>query len=667
MNNKYQVLFTPLQIRGKTIPNRFEAAPVSMGPMHKGELPAESVCSEVDIHAKDGYGIYVIGEVDVNPQGLHAGMGIRYDFKDLSEENLTGFRWAAETVKKYGSLALIEINHCGFQSEGPEVYGPMEMTRQDGILVKAMSQADIQKVCTDFADTAFFMQQAGFDGILCHFGHGWLVQQFLSPATNQRTDEYGGTTENRCRLAVEILQAIRTKVREDFVIEVRMSGDELDPNGYNDKEFLRFAKILDEYSDIIHISMGSYNNPVATREFSSEYHEKGCNAYIADELKKQGGKALVTVVGGINDPDTALEIIEKGEADIVALGRQKYADHEFITKLKSGHPELIYPCLRCFCCFSGPADSVDKEHWSPGCSINPMHMRYEYEHMPEPDELKKVIVLGAGVAGLYFAALAAKRGHQVTVLEKEKETGGILNTIKADVHKEAFIRYLHALDANAVAAGAEIRKGEVLTEEILKKLQPDIVVSAIGAHGKDIPIEGEETNQVINAIGAQERLNEIGEHVVIIGAGLIGCELAVFLNEHGKDVSLTTRSKMLKVVYPLHGLALRMELFGKGVKVFEGIAPERITANGIYMKSADGKEEFLKADTIIKALGMEANVSDAQDLINKVNPDIELIAIGDAKEPRRIRQATSEAFLLANHLGTEFRPKPQKNNFGPPS
>lgn len=653
-------------IRGKTMQNRFEAAPVSMGPVTRGGLPSESTCAEVEIHAADGYGIYVIGEVDVNSEGVNHTIGFRYDFSDMSEENLKPYKWAAETIKKYGSLALIEINHCGFLSDGEDVYGPSEMERKDGVHVKEMDEALIRKVISDFVQTAIFMQKAGYDGVLCHFGHGWLIQQFLSPMTNHRTDEYGGSIENRCRLAVEILKEIRKQTGEEFIIEVRMSGDEMDPKGYKYREFLKFADILDPYLDIIHISMGSYHNPVRTREFSSEYHEKGCNAYISEALKKQGGNALVSVVGGINDPEVALEIIESNKSDIIALGRQKYADEHFIRKIKEGKEELVYPCLRCFCCFSGPGDSADRKNWTPGCSINPLHMHYEYENMPAPAELKKVIILGGGVAGLYFAACAAARGHQVTLLEKEEQTGGILNTVEPDPHKEAFIRYLKALKANAEAAGAEIRTGTVLTEEILKERKPDVVVSAIGAHGKEVSVPGEENIKVLNAVGAMEHLDEIGDQVVILGAGLIGSELAVFLREQGKDVSLTARSRMLKVVYPLHGAALRMQLFGNGVKVFEGISPKKITKDGVLMESADGKEEFLKADTVIKAFGMTSNESDAETLIKAADPDIEFYTIGDAKEPRRIRQATTEAFLLANQLGTDYSPKPLMSNFGPP-
>ena len=658
VNNKYAPLFEPLILRGKLIKNRFEAAPVSMGPVKKGELPCEQVLSELECCSSGNFGIYVIGEVFVDDWGNRRVPLDSYDFSDLSEANLLPYKAAADILKKNGCVPVIELSHCGAHREG-EAYGPDAFVAEDGTKVHAMDEAMIENVCRNFANAAVFMKKAGFDGVMAHFGHGWLVHQFLSPMTNHRNDKFGGTLENRTRLALMIVQTIRKAVGEDFIIEVRMSGDELMPGGYDFHEFVKIAEILDEYVDIIHVSMGVYGNPVKTREFSSIYHEKGCNAYISQALKASLNHALVSVVGGINDPEVALEIIQSKKADFVALGRQKYADFQFITKLMSGHPEKIYPCIRCFCCFSGPNTSPSQREWKPGCSVNPMHMSYEYMNMPLPERKLRILVAGGGVAGLYFSIIAAQRGQTVQIVEKNGRLGGILHTVSKDVHKEALIRFISALVQNVEQSNIKILMNTDVDASVIRDFSPDVFVAAIGGKPRNLKMQGCSNKKLLSAINVMEKADQLGQRIVILGGGLIGSELAVFLNKMGKEVILTSRGKILQNVYPMHKIAVQGEL-DKGVVCMEDVDYGEITENGIYVTTQDEKEQFLSADHIIQASGLQVDCEELNRL-ETMTQGIPFYKIGDCNGIGKIRQATSDAFLLAMQLGCDYRPKPQKS------
>ena len=657
---KFPHLFTPLVIRGKTIPNRVEAAPLSMGPVEKGKPPIAQAVAEVKAHSAGGMGLYTIGEVPVSDMGNRR-VHDHFDFTDLSEENLIPYRTAAEIVKANGCIAQIELVHCGHRRPG-EAQGPMAFTADDGTRVAAMTEADIEQVCEDFANAAYYMKAAGFDGIMGHFGHGWLIHQFISPLTNQRTDRFGGSLENRMRLPIMVAQRIRERVGEDFLIELRMSGDELCEGGYTAEDFVEIAKMMDPYADIIQVSMGLYGNPVQSREFPGAYHENGCNAYIAESIRKVLTHAKVSVVGAINDPALAEEIVASGKADLVAMCRQLFADAEFAKKAQAGRDDLIIPCLRCFCCFSGPQEQVDHSKWKPGCSVNPYHMQLEYLDMPAPEERKTILVAGGGVAGLFFAYTAQTRGHRVILAERSDRFGGILRSASGDPHKQNFMRYLDALEANAREAGATLLLNTVVDEALIETYKPDVIVAAVGAEERDVPLAGSGVS-VLSAVGAMDRLDEIGSRVVIIGGGLIGAELAVSLHHAGREVTLTARSQILKQSYPLHAYGVRMEL-AKGVSVREGCVPVEVREEGILMRDTAGEKEpfLLEADTVILATGLEPRQGDV-DALRKLAEGREFYSLGDCTGTHRIRDATNQAFHLAMELGTEYRPKPLKNHW----
>ena len=661
-NKDFAPLYTPLVIKKTTIRNRLEAAPVSMGPVQKGAPPCAHTCAELRAHSGGGVGLYSIGEIPISDMGNRRLPIDHFDFRDLSPENLLPYGSAAKIIHENGCVALAELCHCGMHRQGTAV-GPMEIDATDGTHVAALDEDGIQAICSDFTAAALYMKHAGFDGVMLHFGHGWLVHQFLSPLTNQRTDRFGGSVENRTRLGRMILEKVREQLGEDFLIALRMSGDELCPNGYDYHEFLEFAKVFDPYADIMQVSMGLYGNPVVTREFPSVYHEDGCNVYIAEALKKVVRHAKVSVVGAINSPELAAQIIALGQSDLVAMGRQMFADPNLPEKAHCGEEEKIIPCLRCFCCFSGPLNDVselEKRNWKPGCSVNPLHMRYEYMDMPEPEEKKTVLVVGGGIAGLYFAGVAAKRGHRVTVTECTDKWGGILNCVAPDPHKKAYIRFLRALEENARGSGAELLLHTEADTALIDRLSPDTVVAAVGARPAQHTIPIADEAHVLQAVGAMSRLKEIGQRVIILGGGLIGAELAVFLRQNGRQVCLAARSQILKDVYPLHGVALRREL-QNGIICLEKHAPVSISGHGVILDGPEG-EAFLPADTVIIAFGLQAR-TDTVEMLRTLAGDREFYSIGDCKAARRIRQATEEAFLLGMHLGTSYRPQPLESHW----
>lgn len=534
-------------------------------------------------------------------------------------------------------------------TEESPAMGPSEYLNHYGIPVKAMTKEEIAEACDEYGRAARFFQLAGFDSVIPHAGHGWLPQLFLSPRTNRRNDEYGGSIENRTRISIEIMQAIRKYCGDELLIEVRTSCQEMLDESYTVDDYIEYCKLLAPHVDIIHVSCGHYRDPMHTRMMSTRYHDHGCNIHLGALVKQAvGDQCCVCVVGGINSPEQAEEWIATGKCDFVVLGRQSITDPHFAEKAANGREDEIIRCTRCLRCFPGPAEEAMLEGGLPDyCSIQPKWDRLELKDAPAA-EPKKLLVVGGGPAGLQAAVTALERGHSVTLLEKGPVTGGWLNHTRNDDDKKDTAVFGDTLRIIAERAGADIRLNTELTAQLVAEIDPDAIYACIGSDPIVPEIPGIARRNVMFAANAFEAGAKLGTTAVVLGAGNMGCEIAIHLWKKGLKVTIVddTFDAVCADGYRLHKQMVQ-DLVRENIPCHLHTKAIGITDEGVMIRNENG-ESILRADMVVYAVGCKARDYSA---IEALAAGREFRAIGDCVEARRVFEATNEAFEAAYDLG----------------
>lgn len=400
--------------------------------------------------------------------GSHA-----YHLDESILNSLAAATYTADAIRRHGAMPSLELSHSGMYSgtymtdkskqKGLAQWGPSACTRPDEVEVGELTQEMIADIVKSYGHVAGLAKRAGFEMLMIHGGHGWLINQFFSPYFNKRTDEYGGCLENRCRFAIEVLKAVREAVGPRFPIEFRLSGSELFEGGYDLAEGCRIAQQIEPYIDLLHVSAGTYQRGFGDTH-PSMFKDHGCNVYLAAEIKKHV-KVPVATIGGLNDPAQMEEIIASGKADIVYMARALLADPFLPNKVMANRADEIVRCLRCFTCMAERAATATRR-----CTVNPLIGReMEGDTIYPAPEKKKVLVAGGGPGGLYAAYTAARRGHQVILCEKDSELGGILKSEQEQEMYQLAGTYAHM----ACKAGVEIRLNTAVTPELVEAEAPD--------------------------------------------------------------------------------------------------------------------------------------------------------------------------------------------------
>jgi len=509
-----------------------------------------------------------------------------------------------------------------------------------------MDEAMMNRVADNFAKTAKYLKLVGFDMCMIHGGHGWLLGQFLSPFTNKRTDRYGGSRENRARFPIMVIDRIREAAGPEFLIEYRLSGEELVEGGITIEDTVDFAKRIEKKVDIIHVSVGIYHLHVESRTFSSMYDPHGCNVHLAEAVKK-AVSVPVAVVGGINDPAMAERIIAEGKADFVALGRQALADPEFPNKALTGRSDEIAPCLRCGC-FS-PMPQIEGEITPPHtfqCTVNPVSSKeFRMSLAPAVKGVKKVLIAGGGPGGMYAAVTAAERGHRVILVEKTDLLGGILKFTDTDTYKFDLKRYKNSLIKRINKLKIEVRLNTEATPELIERENPDVLIVAVGSQPIAPHIPGISGPNVMQALDIYRDPEKAGKSVVMIGGGLVGCETGLHLAALGKSVTLVEMmDKLAPDATESHRIAL-FAMMDKAIKSYTGMRCTEITAKGIKAITKDGAEKFIEADSVVYAVGMKADSEKAFSLCRAASKQYFLI--GDCVSPRKVKEAVHEGYHAA--------------------
>ena len=634
---KYPHVFSPIRVGGVVLKNRIISAPSTIQTSSSGQLyPTEEGIRFFEDRAKAGAGLVTCAGVGVGG-GFDDGIHCSWDLKQPNHTNrlvdLT------ERIHLYGAKCTMEIHGIipGFfvPSEGNSFMGTPAPTQE-------IPLDKMQWFKEEYIEAAKGCQAAGFDGVLLHMGHSIPLAQFLSPLTNRRTDEYGGSTENRCRYCVELMDGIRAACGPDFLIEVRMSGTEFQEGGIDLEEGLRIAEIFQEHCDILQASAGMHNPDWMTWTHPCGFLPPNPNVFIADNWKKSGriSKCLVSTIGGIMNLADAEAILAEGSADFVVVAREFIADIDWIRKDLEGHPEDVVPCIKCMRCHD--SDNY-AQHFQ--CAVNPRAgLEAPIERVPEARESRKVAVIGGGPAGMYAALAAAERGHTVTLYEKQPYLGGLLEYADHVDFKWPLANYKNWLIA-------QVNKNPAVTVKLNTAATPELVEgydAVIAALGSE-PVVPKWLPGVENcrtAVSAYGHEDELGEKVVIIGGGQVGLETAIHLQRKGRDVTLVemlpqlagdaskTHRDELMVEVRDHADKLHVLLNAKCT----GVEPGKVSYE------LDGQAQSVECDSVLLAVGLRARRDEADAFMNNADDFFE---IGDCVKARTVEWCTKEAFYAA--------------------
>lgn len=658
---KYEHLFKPLRVGSLILRNRIVAAPITKYVYE--QAPAESL-EIIAAKARGGVGLIILGSVPVNDREavIIEGMcGSLYGpKKSVYTEQLS-------IIHQYGAAASVELQHCGMFAgvHSPDKYliGPqtMDVGMGDfqgyaGIMknpppmrktIVGMDRAKMDMVCDDYARSALEAKKMGFDMVMLHFAHGWLPAEFMSPFFNHRTDEFGGSFENRIRFPMMIIDRVRQAVGPDYPIDMRIAAREYVEGGLEPEEVIEFICRAEDKIDMVHISSGldKLLGPTSYIE-SPSIHPHLVNLPFA-ELAKKRVKIPVVTVGGITMPDEANKIIAEGKADAIALGRGLIADPEWPNKARLDREMDICPCIRCVSCYTVATGGPTQ-----GCAVNP---RYERELRLRTEERpiqrsKKVVVVGGGPAGIRAALEAACRGHKVILLEKSDKLGGLLNISAGDPVKTDLNNYLNYLVYQADASGIEIRLNCEATPEYVRALNPDELVVAVGSEPIKPGIPGIDLPHVMDVCAAHSALKGPWSNVVIIGGGASGCELALSLAGRGvKSTIIEGTGELAATGNNLYRAALDIRLNEEKefIECLLNTTCTEICSGHVTARTADGETIELPADLVVYCVGMKGKRALAESFYDIVY-DVKMI--GDCMGARRVNEATHEGYFAGHRI-----------------
>lgn len=561
---------------------------------------------------------------------------------------IAGLSRLADAIHDGGAKAVIQLGHGGRQCNPDAIpYGVQHVAPSPiptwvwGVVPKELSIDEIVQVQNAFVMAADRAKKAGLDGVEIHSAHGYLIGQFISPLTNTRTDEYGGSLENRSRFAREIVEKVREKTGPDFIVGFRLSGDEYVPGGLTADEGTRYAGIIADTGKIDYVSVSAATYESIAKLYPGMYSGKGTLLHLSEGIKKLVKNIPVIAVGSI-DAEVGEKALQEGKADMVAIGRGLLADPELPNKIAAGRTSDIRPCIRCNeGCFARIADG--KPMW---CSVNPELGREKIFRYVPAVQKKKVMIVGGGIAGMEAARIAAQRGHHVTLVEKSDRLGGHLVAASRSPFKEPVKELLEWEIAQIMKgdSGIELMLNTEAIPAVIKKVNPDVLIVAVGsewnipfAHGK-LPIVS----------GKDILLGNIapGEKVVVAGGGTTGCEIALDIADvHKKKVTVVEMlHQVMTGMELLNMLVLTEKLAIAGVEIRTGLTVKEISDQSVICEDALGKRQEFSADTVVVCTGLKPR-KDAADSFKDMAREVHYI--GDCVAAGKISKAIEDAHRVA--------------------
>jgi 2,4-dienoyl-CoA reductase-like NADH-dependent reductase (Old Yellow Enzyme family)/thioredoxin reductase len=641
---KYGILFQPGRIGNLEIPNRIAMPPMATNYATEDGFVSDQIRAYYEARAKGGTGLIIVEAISIeSPRGNTVVRNLALD-DDIYIPALEKF---VESLHGHGAKVAAQIFHAGASTSrvvtrGEQPVGPSEVTAFTRERSKALTSSEISGLVQKFAEASLRAKKAGFDAVEIHGGTNYLIAQFLSGYWNKRTDQYGGPLENKARFPLDVIGAVREAVGDDFTVWLRINVTDF---GLEDGINIDQAKQVSRWAEsagvnAIHAtSFGGVTQP----HMGPTVIDHGILLPYAHQIKKVVG--VPVIVPGRIDPDQAVEALEKGQADFVAIGRGLIADPEYPKKLAEGRPEDINPCIGCLECIN----HIIYKRLPMRCAVNAMCGREHDTRIEPSQERKNVVVVGGGPSGMEAARVASLRGHRVTLFEKGSELGGLLHAAAVPYKKEDIRRLIAYHKTQLEKLDVDVRLNQLATPDEVADLKPDAVVIACGAPAAIPAIPG--LNHVLVATAEQALLGEaeIGDRVLVIGGGSTGCETAEYLRDQGKAVALADiLERIASDMIPILRSPLLHRLRDKGVALYTEVRGEKIEGNRFTFQHSEGKEQVVEADTFVIAAGGKPMRQAWEGLTSRVP---RIYFIGDILDPQGgILQAVSEGNRVGRSL-----------------
>lgn len=639
---QFPLLISPTKIGNLQLKNRMVMPPMETNYAYGDGSVTDRLVAYHEERARGGVGLIIVeaSYVHITGKGFKNGLGI------YSDRLIPGLRRLVEAVHAHGAKIAIQLFHGGRQAHseytGQPLLAPSPIPDPTvGETPKELSKDEINMLVKAFAEAARRAKTAGFDAIELHGAHGYLLDEFLSPFSNKRTDEYGGSLENRMRFPLEVVRAVRQAVGPEFPIIYRMSADEKVPGGLTLDETKVVARRLEQEGvNALHVSAGVYAS--AQWVIQPMYLPRGCLVDLAQGIKSVV-KIPVIAVGRINDPEVAEDILKAGKADLISFGRGLLTDPEMPKKVIEGRLDEIRHCIACC---QACIDELFRDH-AIGCTVN-ARAGYEREFtLGRASRPRKVLVVGGGPAGMEVARVAALRGHQVTLWEKSGDLGGQLPLAFTPPQKDEIATFRDYLMGQLAKLQVKVQLNKEATPEAVSQEKPDVVVIATGARPATLNVPGVEADNVVLSWDVLRGKVQVGKKVAVIGGGLVGCETAEYLAEKGHEVTIIEMlPQVAGDIGPLVG-AMLMERLKQQVKIITGAKLKAIKGRTITLAYNDREEDLADIDTVVLAIGSRPEDTLAQAMEGS---GIDYYVIGDAVSPRRITQAIFEAMRVGHEL-----------------
>ena len=661
MKTKYPNIFEPLTVKRTTIRNRIAMTPMGT---NYGEANGEMSNRHMNyysLRAKGGVGLIILENANIEyPVGSNGTSQIRIDH----DSYMPRYYQLVESLHKDGATVAIQINHAGASASsartGVETVSSSDVpTKAGGEIPRPMTKEEILTTVKKYAEAAKRIQAIGFDAIEIHCGHSYLMSQFISPYYNKRTDEFGGSVENRLRFPRMVLEAVRKEVGPWFPIIVRVSAEERVPGGNTLEDTLEYLEYLDEFVDMYDVSCGL--NPSLQYQIDSNFLPDGWRSYMSRAVKDKFGKPVINT-GNYRDPKTVEKVLESGDVDIVGMGRGLIAEPNWVKKVQSGEEDMLRKCISCNVGCAGNRIGVNRPI---RCTVNPA--------VPEGDIYKKlkvnkncnVVVIGAGTAGMEAACTAAEVGCNVFLLEKKDHVGGLssfISNLPSKTRMKDFPKYLEnrasKLDNLYTFLNTEANV------ELIKKFKPNIIVNATGSVPLVPPIKGLKENleagnvstifDMINNVNDGKYPDEVcnGKKVVVIGGGSVGLDVIEYFAPRGAECTIVDMLPQIGMLAdPITKCSMRETHDKYGVKEYVNTALQEVKENSFVVKLPNGEITELEFDLGFNCLGMRANNPLLPELKEAFDDtDVAIYQVGDSVRARRIMEGTMDGRAVLNVL-----------------
>lgn len=645
MIRKFPHLCSPIQIGNVTLRNRMACAPMGGTDITPEGAIGPKSTAFYEHRARGGASVVTVSEVVVHPE---TDASANYHLDEDTIGLLSSFTYTADAIRRNGAIPSMELSHGGVFGSiwsdasrcSPIKFGPSAVKQAGEPEVFELSTEQIKEIITAYGRVAGLAKRAGFEMVMIHGGHGWLINQFLSPYHNKRSDAYGGSFEKRCRFALETIESVRSSVGKEFPIEFRMSGFEAMVGGYGFDTGLEIAKTVAPFIDLLHVSAGSHHIG-HTITHPSAFQPHACNAHMSAEIKRHV-KIPVATVGGIGDPVKMEALIASGQADVLYMAHALVADPYFPIKVMENRDDEIIACLRCYTCNAERQATRTRR-----CAVNPVLGReIEGFEIETAAKCRKVLVAGGGPGGMKAALTAAQRGHRTILCEKTDRLGGIANCEEGVPFKEPMFNYSKTMERLLRKEGVEIRLNTTVTADYATKENVDVMICAIGSETLIPPLPGVDRENVIPIMKKHERRAEIGQRIAVLGGGIAGCEEALYLASCGKTVVLVEMQSSLAADANHFYRDIILEQLDKHSEVSIRVSCRgtRVCDEGLYCIDAGGVEELIVADTIILATGQRARKEEAGALIDAAP---RVCQIGDCVSAKDITTAIYQGYHAA--------------------